>query len=221
MGNAAEFKPENYYEIPGVTVSDEGDVFDSTGEKMKTVKKEGYEYVRVIINGKEKLCKVHRIVACSFQDICGEFNQVVNHLDEDKSNNKASNLKWTSTRENNTWGTVIERRKETIKRKSVAKELFIEYCAKNSTVHYPSGIKVKKLKYGYKVTSKDANESLFMLYKDVEKRISGESEPMEKSNEKLITPGNVIHGEEFNFDAYYRDYMWICHLFDRMDKGEL
>ena len=52
IGDASKFNPENYYTIPGVTVNDDGEVFNSSGEKMKTEAREGYKYVRVMINGK-------------------------------------------------------------------------------------------------------------------------------------------------------------------------
>ncbi len=77
IGNAANFNPENLYTIEGCTVSDSGEVFYN-GEKLKKFKRYGYYCVFVPIDGKLRNCKVHRIVATTFRDICGEFNEVVN-----------------------------------------------------------------------------------------------------------------------------------------------
>lgn len=219
MGNAAEFTPEKYHDIPGVTVNEDGDVFDASGEKIPTEVIKGYKRVRVVVDGKERPCKVHRIVASTFPDICGEFNQVVNHLDEDKFNNKASNLRWVSVKENNTWGTAVQRRKETVKRNSTVKELVKEYYERKHIVYYPKNIVIKKLKYRYKVMDKENGTSMFIPFEDVEKRLSGETEPPKK---KPATPEtDTTYSDGFNFSAYYRDYQWICRMFDKLDRGEL
>lgn len=171
IGDASKFNPENYYTIPGVTVNDDGEVFNSSGEKMKTEIREGYKYVRVMINGKEKLCKVHRIVACSFQDICGEFNEVVNHLDEDKFNNKANNLRWTTAKENNAWGTVMDRRRKTVEATNIIKNIIKNHYVKNHIMYYPRGIKVTKLKYEYKVVDKNNSLTLYIPFSEVQEKM--------------------------------------------------
>lgn len=132
IGNAAKYKPENYYELDDYTVTDSGDVFDSNGEKLKEYKIYGYKYVRLIIKGKEKKCKVHRIVATTFRDICGDFNEVVNHLDENKDNNSAFNLRWVTDKENRAWGTIKERTKQTIAKKMEIKNAVEKFCKEHN-----------------------------------------------------------------------------------------
>ena len=70
---------------------------------------DNYGYKRVGIkvqDGKWKIVQVHRLVAKLFCD--GQFEgAVVNHLDEDKSNNNFLNLKWCTLKENNNYGTAI------------------------------------------------------------------------------------------------------------------
>ena len=65
-------------------------------------------------NGKKKTEKVHRLVATAF---CfkPEGCDVVNHLDEDKTNNYYKNLEWTTIAKNNSWGTRLTRAANTHK----------------------------------------------------------------------------------------------------------
>lgn len=54
--------------------------------------------------GKQKMTyKVHRLVALSFVPRI-EGKAQVNHIDENKANNKASNLEWVTQKENNNHG---------------------------------------------------------------------------------------------------------------------
>jgi hypothetical protein len=68
----------------------------------------GYLYVNLWKDGKYKTHKIHRLVA--FHYVSGYVEgYVVNHIDEDKSNNVASNLEWVTSKENTNHGTSIER----------------------------------------------------------------------------------------------------------------
>lgn len=55
----------------------------------------GYLSVALRKDGKQKRFYVHRLVAEAFIDNPQNFREV-NHIDEDKSNNNASNLEWCS-----------------------------------------------------------------------------------------------------------------------------
>ena len=52
--------------------------------------------------------KVHRLVAKAFVPNPDNLNEV-NHIDEDKDNNRADNLEWCSSSYNHCYGTTIER----------------------------------------------------------------------------------------------------------------
>ena len=150
IGNAAKYKPENYYELDDYTVNDSGDVFDSTGQKLKEFMRAGYKYVRLNIDGKERLCKVHRIVATTFKDICGEFNEVVNHLDENKENNSAINLRWTTNEDNLSWGTIKERARESVAKNTEIKNALEKFYRENNIPVPPrSFIRLKKTRARY------------------------------------------------------------------------
>lgn len=59
----------------------------------------GYQMISVFIDGKNKNYLVHRIVAFAFlQEIEGKDQ--INHIDENKENNRVSNLSWCNSHEN-------------------------------------------------------------------------------------------------------------------------
>lgn len=60
----------------------------------------GYLCVHLSKNGKSKWLSVHRLVAEAFIEKTDEAHNIVNHIDNDPSNNNASNLEWTSYKGN-------------------------------------------------------------------------------------------------------------------------
>ena len=79
--------------------------------KGKTLKQhnniDGYLVVNLRNNDSHSYF-VHRLVAIAFIPNPGNKPQV-NHIDEDKENNKVENLNWMTSKENNDWGTRKER----------------------------------------------------------------------------------------------------------------
>lgn len=58
------------------------------------------------VTKKKKTYRIHRLVALAFVDNPDpEINRVVNHINEDKIDNRASNLEWTTQYKNNHHGT--------------------------------------------------------------------------------------------------------------------
>lgn len=166
FGNAAKFKKENFYELSGYTVTDSGEVYH-LGQRIKEFTRFGYKYVKILINEKEKSCKVHRIVACTFTDVCGEFNEVVNHLDENKNNNSANNLQWTTNKENISWGSINEKRKQTISISREIREITKKLYKENNFI-YHKGVKISRLKTCYKITDKKNGIILYTNGKNIE-----------------------------------------------------
>lgn len=61
--------------------------------------KDGYHHVNLYKEGKQKTCKVHRLVANAF--IPNPENKTqVDHIDSYKTNNKINNLRWVSHQQN-------------------------------------------------------------------------------------------------------------------------
>ena len=81
--------------------------------KKQTKDKTGYFTTHLWKDGKNKCCKVHRLVAQAFLDNPNNLLQV-NHKDEDKTNNRVNNLEWCDAVHNQNWGTINERRSKSL-----------------------------------------------------------------------------------------------------------
>lgn len=68
----------------------------------------GYLYVWLSKKGKVKARRVHRIVAEAFVNNPNKYT-IVNHKDEDKTNNHAENLEWCDMKYNLMYGTRLAR----------------------------------------------------------------------------------------------------------------
>lgn len=64
----------------------------------------GYRHVPLCKDGRSLIARVHRVVAEAFIDN-PEGLPEVNHIDEDKTNNRADNLEWCTHQYNNSYGT--------------------------------------------------------------------------------------------------------------------
>lgn len=108
-------KDEHFKIIPGTdgkySVGDLGDVIYNCYIDQKHIRKlvpqhlnnGGYCLVSFYYNKIRESHLVHRLVAQAF--IPNPDNKLtVNHIDEDKTNNKVSNLEWMTTKEQNTYG---------------------------------------------------------------------------------------------------------------------
>lgn len=70
-------------------------------ERLMTpqVKRDGYCYVSITLNGETHYPAVHRLVAKTFLDNPDDKPEV-NHIDRDTKNNRADNLQWVTREEN-------------------------------------------------------------------------------------------------------------------------
>ena len=82
------------------------------------VGKNGYMKVSLCKDGKVHSKDVHRLVYEAFIREIVEGMQV-NHIDENKTNNKVENLNLLTPKENSNWGTAIERMKKTKRLRNV------------------------------------------------------------------------------------------------------
>lgn len=83
----------------------------------------GYFHVMLSKNGISKRYKVHRLVAKAFIPNPNNL-PIINHKDENKTNNKVENLEWCTQYYNIHYGTMIERgREKQLNRKDLSKEV--------------------------------------------------------------------------------------------------
>lgn len=84
--------------------------------KKTGIDKDGYITVMLYNGRNKKLCKVHRLVGEAF--IENPHNKpMINHIDENRSNNNVENLEWCDCIYNNNYGTRNKRLSES-KRKA-------------------------------------------------------------------------------------------------------
>jgi len=78
-----------------------GRVFRKDGKEVSQVLTGGtqYKYVNLRKQGTRKLISVHRLIALAFLPVV-EGKAFVDHIDRDKMNNVASNLRWATASEN-------------------------------------------------------------------------------------------------------------------------
>ena len=112
---------EGYYEVDQfgrvyavdrtVRVNDNGRVYDKSlvGKQLKqSMHTQGYKTVALTKDGKTKTHYVHRLVALAF--IPNPDNlPMINHKDEDKTNNFVENLEWCTNEYNLKYGTASRR----------------------------------------------------------------------------------------------------------------
>jgi hypothetical protein len=85
--------------------------YNHTGKEkiLKPAKNnKGYLMVNLYKEGKQKTCKIHRLVAQSFIENPQNLPQV-NHKNEIKTDNASSNLEWCTNEYNNNYGTRNQR----------------------------------------------------------------------------------------------------------------
>lgn len=100
---------------PNYSVDTEGNVW-SFGKKTRKgyrklkgkITKHGYHHVCLLKDGKTKMFLVHRLVALAFIPNPNNY-PVVNHKNEDKTDNRVTNLEWCDITYNNNYGTRIKR----------------------------------------------------------------------------------------------------------------
>ena len=84
-----------HHDLTNYLISRDGRIFNSKNDELTNIITNGYYIVKI----KKKSYSVHRLVAMTY--IKNPNNHpVVNHIDENKVNNKVENLEWVTQQEN-------------------------------------------------------------------------------------------------------------------------
>lgn len=114
----------------------------------------GYPSIRLMINGKPQIFKVHRLVADSFLPNPKSL-PFINHKDGNKQNYKPSNLEWCTSSENmiHAWKTGLR------KEHSSSGERFIYLCKTTNRWRVIIGLEGKKHRLGRFDTIEQAKQA--------------------------------------------------------------
>lgn len=96
---------DNYF------VNEEGDVFSNkcgSMKRLKTIKMQGYYYVGLSKKGRVKMFRLHRLVANTFLPN-PENKPCIDHINGDRADNRAENLRWVTHKENSNNPITMER----------------------------------------------------------------------------------------------------------------
>lgn len=99
--------------FPGYEVSDSGEVRNVNTKHVlsQQVNNRGYSKVFLVDKGHQNGVLVHRLVASAFCENDDPIRKTqVNHINEDKTDNRSLNLEWVTPSENVNHGTGISRR---------------------------------------------------------------------------------------------------------------
>lgn len=102
---AVEWRPVPGYESTYL-ISSRGDIWSIRRNRELICKQEksGYRRITLSVDGESKTFSIHRLVALAFIPN-PENKPTVNHINEDKSDNRVSNLEWATVKEQNAHGT--------------------------------------------------------------------------------------------------------------------
>ena len=127
-----ELQQERWKDIDGYDgmyqVSDLGRVRSFKFGKTRLLRpgktKDGYFIVQLWRNGQGKVLLVHRLVAQAFIPNDDETKTQINHRNEDKTENKVSNLEWCTAQYNLTYNDIHHRRNNPNYKRDKIKDLY-------------------------------------------------------------------------------------------------
>lgn len=131
-------------------VSNEGRVKSLKRDSIMKQQKKRYGYYNIGLynKGEYKWFRVHRLVAEAFIPNPNEY-PIINHRDENPSNNVVENLEWCDVKYNVNYGTAIERKREKQLNHPNESKIVLQYTLDGELIgEFPSTAEVER-KLGY------------------------------------------------------------------------
>lgn len=137
-----ELTNERWKDIDGYDgayqVSDLGRVRSLKFGRVKVLRsyknRDGYLKVFFWKDGKRRNIYVHRLVANAFIQNSDKSKNEINHINEDKIDNRASNLEWCDRQYNNTYNGLRYRRRHPNYRRNAIKDLYDQNLSINENI---------------------------------------------------------------------------------------
>ena len=101
----------------------DGRVYNYPGKIIKQFLTREYSYVTISLHTKSHNFRVNRLVAETFLSNPDNLPQV-NHIDENKLNNRVENLEWCTAKYNNNYGTHTKKIVEKLTNGPLAKKVY-------------------------------------------------------------------------------------------------
>ena len=118
-------------------VSSFGRIFSIKSNRYLSPFKHNYSYIDLTINGEVKKYSVHRLVATLFIPNPDNLPDV-NHIDENRFNNRADNLEWCTAKYNTNYGTAINRIIDTKYKKGLTTPIYAINTKTNKKIFFKS-----------------------------------------------------------------------------------
>lgn len=122
--------------------SEDGRIYSTLRNRFLTPYKEkqkGY----MVVHLKDGVKKVHRLIAMTFLENPDDLPQV-NHIDEDKTNNRLENLEWCDNEYNSNYGTKGERLSKALRNGKKSKKV-LQYTLDGELVReWPSAMEAER-----------------------------------------------------------------------------
>lgn len=126
-------------EAPGIYIYDDGRIWSEKQQRFlsTSLDEKGYVKVSLWVNKKVRTIKIHRLVAKYFVPNPHNYKEV-NHKDEDKTNNHASNLEWCTRKYNVNYGSRSKRVSQSMLNNITSKRILQYDKNGNFIKEYPS-----------------------------------------------------------------------------------
>ena len=125
-------------------VSSFGRIFSIKSNRYLSPFKHNYSYIDLTINGEVKKYSVHRLVATLFIPNPDNLPDV-NHIDENRFNNRADNLEWCTAKYNTNYGTAINRIIDTKYKKGLTTPIYAINTKTDKNIFFKSIKQCSKL----------------------------------------------------------------------------